>query len=273
MPSSTTARNPHGIDIEFNEENHLYKSVLPSGRTLIYDSVTTIVSKFFPKFDAERIAPFSAKKEGVTVKEILEKWKKAGDDACRLGTRVHECCEDTLLNRELRNTPENDREKTVFDYAVAMANKVKERIDILGIEKIVFNEKLQIAGSIDLFARSKKDGSYLILDWKTNKEITTSNKYGEVGLDPISHLEDTAYNHYALQLSLYHFLLEHTGYVDPGVEFKHAIIHLTWEKPKIIMLPYMKDEINNIIIDHLASKVLSLQTIVERTKDVDTESI
>ena len=260
MPASTTAKNPHGFEITFKEGNHSYSTTLPSGRMLNYDSVTTIVSKYFPKFDSEKIVPYSAKKLGITVEEVLEKWRKTGEEASRFGTRVHECCEDVLLGRSLRNSPENEKEKAIFPYVIATAKKVGEAVDVLGIEKLVFNEKLQIAGSIDLFARSKKDGSYLILDWKTNKEITTTNKYGEIGLPPIEHLEDTSFNHYALQLSLYHYLLEKTGYVEKDALFKHALIHFTWEKPNIIMMPYMKDEIENIIIDHLASKVLKLQS-------------
>ena len=41
-------------------------------------------------------------------------------------------------------------------------------VDILGIEKIVFDHRLKLAGTIDLFAKSRKDGSYLIIDHKTN---------------------------------------------------------------------------------------------------------
>jgi len=49
-----------------------------------------------------------------------------------------------------------------------MAKKFRQSIDILGVEMIVFSPRLRIAGTIDLFAKSRKDGSYLIIDHKTN---------------------------------------------------------------------------------------------------------
>lgn len=52
-----------------------------------------------------------------------------------------------------------------------MAKSFYDRLDILGVEKIVFSPSLRLAGTIDLFARSRKDGTYLIIDHKTNASI------------------------------------------------------------------------------------------------------
>ena len=81
-----------------------------------------------------------------------------------------------------------------------MANLFRQKLDILDVEKIVFSPWLPhpIAGTIDLLARSRKDGSILILDWKTNKSIDMENKWGKFGLDPIKHIPDLNYWHYSL---------------------------------------------------------------------------
>ena len=77
-----------------------------------------------------------------------------------------------------------------------IAKKIKERVDIIGVEKIVFDEQLQLAGTIDFLGRSKKDGSYIIIDHKSNKEIELENKWNKFALDPISCIPDTNFGHY-----------------------------------------------------------------------------
>jgi DNA primase len=51
-------------------------------------------------------------------------------------------CEDTILNRPTRNTALNPKEEIVFKHAVNAATKLRDNFEILGVEKIIFNEKL-----------------------------------------------------------------------------------------------------------------------------------
>lgn len=83
---------------------------------------------------------------------------------------------------------------------MAMAKKIMGAAEIVGVEKIVFDHELEIAGTIDLLVKSKRDGTWLIVDHKTNAEIPEKNEnlWGKFALDPISHVPDTAFWHYAL---------------------------------------------------------------------------
>lgn len=73
------------------------------------------MSKFYPEFDPDgKIAANCARREGITVDEIKARWKAKGDESCRLGTRLHEICEDNILARSERNQPENDIEARRF---------------------------------------------------------------------------------------------------------------------------------------------------------------
>lgn len=250
MPSTMSATNPHNVKIDFYEDSHKYTSII-DGKEVRYTSVSTLAGKYFPKFESEKVAGFTAKKEGVSIQEILNRWKLAGEEACLYGTRVHQICEDTILGVSHRNTPSNEKEEIVFEKAKQIASKFKNELDILGVEKLVFNEKLKIAGTIDLFARSKKDGSYLIIDWKTNKTIDTENQYGKKGLYPIECLDDTNYIHYALQLSLYEYILKHTGYINTDANVKRILVHLNEVKCKYYDLPSMEEHVKNIILEHI----------------------
>lgn len=250
MPGTSRAKNPRGITIEFTEETHAYKSII-DGQELKYVSGTTFLGKYFPPFDPTGvITARCAKKEGISVEEIKERWAAKGRESTRLGTRLHELCEDIVLGREIRNTAENIVEAKRFENGKKIATKLRNSIDILGVEKIVFSHRLPtpIAGTIDLFGRSRKDGSYLILDWKTNKEIERENKYKKFCLPPIQHIPDTALYHYALQLSLYQFLLKFEGYVEKDAKFKMALLHVTEDNAETIVVPDCVNEIKDLII-------------------------
>ena len=256
MPGSSKAKHPQGWDIEFFEDTHKYISYI-NGQQIDYVSGTQFLHKFFPPFDPnDEIARRCAAKEGVTVEEIKEKWTKAGKEASALGTRVHECCEDIELGRkDLRNTPQNAKEEKMFKNAVTMAKRFYNQLDILGVEKIVFSPSLRIAGTIDLLARSRKDGTYILGDHKTNKSIDMEDKWNKFALKPIEHLHNINFNLYSLQLNLYQYLLKHEGYVSKDSKFIMFLNHITENQAKIIQLPNMQNEIKDMLIEYLSNKI------------------
>ena len=238
MPACSKAVHPSGIEITFTEDNHRYSSVL-GGKEITYTSGTTFIHKFFPEFDPTgEILRRKAAKLGKTPESLKAEWDANRDASCRFGTRCHSVCEDILLGRAQRVQPEDEKEKLVFESGRKMAEKFRQGLDVLGVEKIVFNPFLPrpIAGTIDLLARSRKDGSILILDW---------NKFG---LDPIRHIPDLNFYHYSLQLSLYQYLLEFGKYVPKDSKFKRALIHLTETSHEIIQLPDLTNEVKDMII-------------------------
>lgn len=256
MPGSSKAKHPQGWDIEFFEDSHKYVSYI-NGQEINYISGTQFIHKYFPSFDPNNdIAKRCAAKEGVTVEEIKARWAQAGKEATTLGTRVHECCEDIVLGKsekELRNAPQNPKEERMFANAIKMAKRFHRLLDIIGVEKIVFSPTLRIAGTIDLLARSRKDGTYLIIDHKTNKSIDLEDKWNNFALKPIEHLHSTNGIQYNLQLALYEYLLKHEGYVQKDAKFKLVLNHITEEKTDLIMLSDMQNEIKDMMIDHLVN--------------------
>lgn len=256
MPGSSRAKHPRGWEIEFFEDSHKYVSTI-NGQEVKYTSGTQFLHKFFKPFDPDgEIAKRCAIKEGCTVEEIKEKWAKAGREASTLGTKIHECCEDIELGRkDLRNTPANEKEAKMIEHAVSMAKRFYSSFDILGVEKIVFSPSLKIAGTIDLFARSKKDGTYLIGDHKTNKSIDLEDKWNKFALPPISHLHDINGVHYGLQLSLYEYLLKREGYVPRDAKFKRFLNHITVDGAKLVPMPDYSIEIRDMFISSLAGDI------------------
>ncbi len=260
MPGTSKAKHPRGYEITFEESTHKYSSII-NGKEISYTSGTGVIHACFPPFDPSgEITKRCALKEGITVEELKAKWKAKGDASCKFGTRVHECCEDIELGKSehaLRNTPQDAREEIVFKHAINMARKFRQQLDILGVEKIVFSPELRIAGTIDLFARSRKTGDFVIIDHKTNQTIDTENKWSNFALPPIEHIPDINFWHYAGQLNLYQYLLQREGYVPKHSKFRLFLNHLTESGANLIELPDMQLEIRDIIVEHLLKMVKS----------------
>lgn len=288
MPSCSKATNPRGYTIVFDEESHTYCTELRASLTstgavvrggsepfqgfgriapaadaskllgrIYYVSGTKLVNHFFPPFDPDgRIAANKARKLGITVEELQFQWKQKAANACALGTRVHETCEDTLRgphdllgNYTFRNRPQSEHERKLMAAGFAAAQKVKQSMNVIGIEQIVFDLDCQIAGTIDLLCQDKSDPLlYWILDWKTNEKIEFHNRFGTHGIFPIEHLEDCSATHYALQLSLYEFLLRIGNYIPLNAKVRRGIFHLTDNGPNFHELPDYAIEVRNMVI-------------------------
>lgn len=251
MPGTSRATNPRGIQITFTEDDHKYRSLI-DGNEILYTSGTQFLGKYFPQFDPTgEIAARCAKKQGISVAELKAQWDAKGKESCRLGTRLHETIEDTLLRQSHRNTAENDEEQRRFDNGIAVAQKLLQKTKILGVEKIVFSDSLKIAGTIDLLCQAQNGGTYYIIDHKTNKSIDKENPYKKFCLDPISHLDDTNYIHYGLQLNLYEYLMKREGYVPHDAKFRLFLNHITADVSQLIELPDLQLEIRDLVIDFL----------------------
>ena len=247
MPSCAKAKNPRGVEITFEEDTHKYSSII-DGNEINYISGTTFIGKFFPKFDPTgEITKKCAQKRGLTVEALKAQWKEKADNSCLFGTKIHETCEDVLLNNKLRRTPDNERERLSMEVAQKAAKKVLERAEIVGIEKIIFDETLKIAGTMDLFIKSKKDGRLWIVDWKTNEKIETYNTFKNFGLPPIEHIPSTNYGHYDMQLNLYEYILKKVGYVDKNENIGKCLIHITEKGSKTYLIETHHKEISDMI--------------------------
>lgn len=247
MPSCSTAKNPKGVEILFEEKYHKYTSII-NEKEIVYTSGTTFVNKFFPKFDPNGdILLRTARKRGIPPQVLKHEWDEKRINSCLFGTKIHETCEDIFNGQPLRNTPKNERERFCMEVAKKAAGKLLETADIVDVEKIVFDSDLMIAGTMDVLVKSKKDGRIWIVDWKTNEKIEVENTYNKFGLKPIEHIPDTNYEHYALQLNLYEYILKQAGYIDKKMDIGKCIIHITDSGSKTYVMHDRQKEIKDMI--------------------------
>jgi len=108
-------------------------------------------------------------------------------------------------------------------------------------ELIVHDEELGLAGTIDLVVETP-DGLVLI-DWKTNKKITTKGYNNKKALEPIEDLDDCHLVKYSLQLSLYAYMLERQGWKIDMLLLVHLIDGLAVS----IEVPYVKERVEELL--------------------------
>lgn len=259
----------------FKPERHEYISI--DGDDVKWKSVTSFIGDFKQHFDADAIAIKSSKNKrskwyGLSPQEIKDAWKAESKRATDLGTWYHNQREADLCSL---NTIEREGEcipifKPIEEEGVKKAPPQK-LVDGVYPEHLVYLKSAGLCGQSDLV--EVINGKVNITDYKTNKEIKTESYVNWEGISqkmdpPLSHLDDCNLNHYALQLSLYMFIiLKHNPKLKPGTLTIHHIIFEEVDKDKwgnpiaardtngdpivqdIVQydLPYLKTEITELI--------------------------
>jgi len=224
------------MSIVFTAEDHSYKSLNPE-ENINWTSVTTVVSAFKQPFDAKKMAEKSSKKKGskwygidpVIIQQI---WTNEADRSTTLGTWYHNQREDDIcslasMEREGVTVPVFKPSGENHGMRTAPSQKLDPGVYP---EHMVYLKSAGLCGQSDLV--EVVNGKVNIIDYKTNKEIKTKGYTNWEGMTqmmsaPINSLEDCHLNHYALQLSIYmYIILKHNPKLKPGRIFVH---HVTFE--------------------------------------------
>lgn len=220
-------------DIVLDKESHKYS--LTSQPGLEFTSVTTFIDHFFEGFDAPKIAKklikHYPKYAGRTVESLIADW----DAAANYGTMVHD-----QIEQWIKEDVEPKEEKAIRGKEWLKNLTSASEHDILS-EVVVCSAELKIAGTVDILAKDKSTGKCTLIDWKTSKKIETSSYGNKMGThDTTRHVMDCNYYHYALQLSLYRYIIEEYYSVEIHGQ---VIAHLQDDRVNAINTPYMRDEI------------------------------
>ena len=226
-------------DIYLIKDVHKYKH--QDDPDIKFTSVTTFVENFFQGFDSIKIANKLinnyAKYSNYTVESLLEEW----EETAKYGTYVHEEIENWI-----RHETKPKEIKSINGINWLKNYKMKSNFEIYP-EMIIYSKKLKIAGTIDVLALDKNTKQYDLIDWKTSKKIEMSAYGGKVGTKAATNnIPDCNYYHYALQLSLYRYILEEFY----GLAIRDQLIaHLRDDYARGIIMPYMRKEIKKML-DH-----------------------
>lgn len=218
--------------IKFESKGHSYSNI-DENEDFKWVSVTTLVHEFKEPFDAQAMAEKCSKGKnkkykGKDPKDIIALWDRENKRATDLGTWYHDQRENDMVNC---NTITIDGlELPIISPLINGKIKIAPEQSVSqGIypEHFVYLKSASICGQAD---RVEIVGDRIdIYDYKTNKEIKTrgfkfyDGTYKKM-LAPIHHLEDCEINHYALQLSIYMYIIhKHNFNLTPGkIQIQHV---------------------------------------------------
>jgi hypothetical protein len=218
--------------IKFKSKEHSYEST--DGSDIKWLSVTSFVGLFKEPFDKDAIATKASKNTrskwyGLSSDKIKALWQKETDRAIMLGSWYHDEREKELLmcNTIERNGVELPIVNIIENDGVKLSPDQKLTTGIYP-EHMVYLKSAGLCGQADrvevLFDQID------LYDYKTNKEIKLESFKNWEGtskkmLGPLSHLDDCNFNHYALQLSTYmYMMLKHNHNLKPGKMELHHIV-------------------------------------------------
>ena len=266
------AAHPHVRDafITFVPEPHSYVITWPVSAAHApaapYTSVTTWLHSHFAAFDADAIickmqsnsktwpkSPYF----GQTAAEIKAGWAAAGSAAAELGTLMHAQIEafyntvhNTVHNAEADHASHASHASLSieFQYFLQFHAASQQELTPYRTEWTVFHEEWRLAGSIDMVF-TLPDGTLAIYDWKRAKEIKKSTAFGQYAQTPcISHLPDTNFWHYALQLNTYKAILE-TKYSKKVSRLCLVVLHPNQDTYKVWTVPDLSAEVQALMAE------------------------
>ena len=239
--------HPRDAHISFDEGPHIYTVHGDSSFT----SVTTWNHQHFAQFDANKIITNilrsskmrdpTYKYHGMTRQDILDSWEKNRDTAAQAGTDTHyniECYYNNMVVND---------ESTEYKYFLNFA-KDYPHLEAYRTEWCVYYEELKISGSIDMVFKDTNTGDYKIYDWKRSKGIEYESYYGKSATtNCISHLPDTNFWHYSLQLNVYRKILQDKYGVTIS-ELALVVVHPDNHNKnyQVINVPFMDKEMDDL---------------------------
>ena len=230
--TTLSIRNAHERDanIRFQEEGHKYTILTdPDSK---YTSCTTWNHTHFAPFDSDAIIASimsgknwnpSNKYWGQTADQIKRQWASSGTAAATAGTKMHyeiECfingsssqiplLPNKYTHQDLLNLyQETQQERGVeWDFFLQFVRDTPHLVPYR-TEWLIYDEQVKISGSIDMVYENQEDGTLAIYDWKRCKAIAKNGFNKWATTECISHLPDSNFWHYALQLNTYKTILE-----------------------------------------------------------------
>jgi len=240
--------------VRFEEKEHVYKS----DNNINWTSVTTFIGLFKEKFDALSAAKKTIKNKNskwykMTVEDVLKAWEEENKKSLELGNWYHKKKEEELISKEKieRDGVSLNIIKPVVRNGIkySINQELKEGIYP---EHIIYMESIGLCGQSDLV--EIVNNKINVYDYKTNKEIKIKSFVNWEGKSqkmkpPLSHLDDCNFNHYALQLSFYAFMIKkHNPKLTVNKLQLHHIKFNDSEEVVNYDLPYLKNEIENLVI-------------------------
>lgn len=279
MTNLLTIRNAHPRDanIRFQEEGHKYTILTDLNSQ--YTSVTTWNHSHFAKFDSDAVIASMMKGKnwnptnkywGLTADQIKKQWADNGKEVAGAGTQMHYQIECLLggVSLDPNSLPLKYTHRDLLDYYFGgNQDVVPPNLGVEGglcpphfmqfmqdfphlvpyrTEWLIYDKEVKLSGSIDMVYENQEDGTLSIYDWKRCKSIDKTNGWNKFAItECISHLPDSNFWHYALQLNTYKTILER-NYGRRVADMYLVRLHPDSSTYQLLKVPVLENEMNDL---------------------------
>lgn len=237
--------------IQFDEESHTYYC-----NNNVLTSTTTILSQYKEPFDTKNIAEKYALKHNLEVDEVIKEWDDKRISSAQKGTLLHRYLELKFASKMFTTDDElfSDGLKRIADL---FYNDVEGKLIPIRAELVIGDEDFGIGGMIDKLFYNASVNEIQIWDYKTNKEISTYNKYKKRMINGLEHLHECEFNTYSLQLGVYKKIIE------KNTNLKLGNSYICWmnennETYKTFQTKDMSKEVGLILGNRLNEHIISI---------------
>ena len=220
--------------VPFDEDYWLVYKVLQSKGLAVKSHASRGVTNGHIHVEGNAISYVKAKKlYNIDVKTLKKEWKQISKTATDKGKRIHNYLENAWKNKYFSDHIKVcDRFIDEHSYLVPVA-----------LEFIVADVPNGVAGQFDMLAFNTSNGTFELYDYKTDKEIETSNRFQKFKA-PLEHLDDCNFNKYIIQLNLYKWCLE--KYTPVSISAMY-IVHFKEDQYRKYRIPVETNTIKNLL--------------------------
>lgn len=188
----------------------------------------TFVSHFFdPPFDVEEFIGKMAKEKGIPFTQAEEEWQRSNLDKTHVGRYAHMLADDAVNGRPPSKEGTNPKEIAVYTAIYDYAKKLVQGASDVESEVSLHANSVTVGGKFDLLM--KKNGQWVLVDWKTNGEELEDIPNGKVGLDELTKdINNNPYNKYALQLNVYEWAAKDSGKIPMDAQVSKELHHFQY---------------------------------------------
>jgi len=191
-------------------------------------------------WDEDEVELFSFSR-GMEETEILKRWSDNATILCNKGTYAHYMGELLMNGMPTRECGEMD---VLVDFCRRYL--IPRGIVAYNTEKEIVCRDADLAGSIDLIVFDAERGIHHLVDYKRSDKLESQLRgFGSKKMKrPLNHLADCKGAGYALQLSLYQYILERDYGMTIG---DRVLVSLHPEHPFSTSVPYLREEVAYIM--------------------------
>ena len=262
-------------DFKFFEQDHHYEY---KGQR-IGMSATRLIEDYTNEFDSQAVAEKVAERDNKSVQEVLDEWKAKNEWACKKGSMCHEFAQRLWTQKFMIgfggffDTKQQSKEANkIADQAIKFHNDYVHRLEHLADEFVIGSEEYDIASAVDHLFINKLTGELVLVDYKTNSDIYKNERYAKNMKVPLRHLKDTTLNHYAIQISIYKYLIEKYTNLKVSEWFIVWFSELN-DNYEIINVPYLEKEVKEILELRRSAKMAKMLLVMGEPASGKTVSL